>query len=218
MEAANGSLDIRMTNENLNSDAHLLRQALEGDEQSFVLLFRRWRDPIYRFSLRMSGCGATAEDVTQETFLALIRSGGRFNPSAGSFSSYLYGIARNHMLRRMKRDRIFLGIRKGRETEESGDGAAPIFSPDPLKDLTQRETLKSLQRAIVALPMHYREVVVLCEIQELSYTEAAAVIGCPEGTIRSRLHRARELLMNRLREPGSADVRQSGTEPARCSI
>jgi RNA polymerase sigma-70 factor, ECF subfamily len=89
---------------------------------------------------------------------------------------------------------------------------------DPLGALTRQEKTDSLHRAVAALPLRYREVVVLCELQELSYADAAQVIGCPEGTIRSRLHRARALLLEKLQEMKKAESRAPRIEPARCLL
>jgi len=121
-------------------------------------------------------------------------------------------------LRRMNRERIFAPI-----TDDSGDEHASLqtklFAPwDPIGDLTRRERIDSLLSAIATLPLHYREVVVLCELQELSYAETARVIGCPEGTVRSRLHRARILLLDKLSEKEIKEARIRRIEPARCSL
>jgi len=199
-------------------DIELYDRALAGDESAFTALYRRWQRSIYRFSLRMTGSASMAEDIMQEVFLALINSnaGQGFDRALGSFASYLYGIARNHALRRLSRERSFEPI-----SETTGDTAGssheqPGAPGDPFGMLTRRETFESLHRAIAALPLHYREVVVLCELQELSYLEVAAVVGCPEGTVRSRLHRARVLLLEKIRDKSKDQTREPVTKPARC--
>jgi RNA polymerase sigma-70 factor (ECF subfamily) len=73
-----------------------------------------------------------------------------------------------------------------------------VSDVDPLRDLTRDETIKAVQQAVLALPQHYREVVVLCDLHELSYAETAEIVGCAVGTVRSRLHRARGLLIEKL--------------------
>jgi RNA polymerase sigma-70 factor (ECF subfamily) len=194
------------------SDGELYGLMLAGGEDAFIALYRRWQAAIFRFALRLSGTSAVAEDVTQEVFMSLMSSSG-FDPALGSFSSYLYGIARNHVLRRIKREKVFTPIDEDGEEEAQNSPAMPT---DPLSDLTRRESIDAVQRAVAALPLRYREVVVLCELQELSYAEAAAIADCPEGTIRSRLHRARALLLERLRPRLKEEACGPRIEAARC--
>jgi RNA polymerase sigma-70 factor, ECF subfamily len=205
----------RMAQDN-ESDCQLLEGALGGDEGAFVALYRRWQGNIYRFSLRLSGSSSIAEDVTQEVFLALVNGAARFDAGQGLFSSYLYGIARNHVLRRLTRERIYAPLADN--GEEDGRGCLDVrhIPSDLLGNLVEQERIESLHRAIAALPLRYREPVVLCDLQELGYAAAAQVIGCPEGTIRSRLHRARILLLERLREMAMESSRGTGIEAARC--
>jgi RNA polymerase sigma-70 factor (ECF subfamily) len=131
-------------------------------------------------------------------------------------AAYLYGIARNHVLRHLHRDRNSVQIVD--ETDEDGAALAALMvaEDDPLGDLTRSETIESVRQAVLGLPAHYREVVVLCELHEMSYAEAAEVLGCAVGTIRSRLHRARALLLDRLRELRRTDSAPSRVDPARC--
>ncbi len=179
---------------------------LGGDETAFIALYRRWQASIYRFALRMSGSESLAEDVTQEVFMVLMNDARRFDASKGSLSSYLYGIARFQMLRKMQRDRAWVSI-----DDEDSDVNLEDFGVqfDPVLDLTRAETVNSVRDAILVLPAHYREVVVLCDLHELSYADAANALGCAIGTVRSRLHRARGLLLEKLRpvaEKASAQI------------
>jgi len=171
-------------------DSDLLARAVGGDEESFTLLYRRRQGAVYRFALQMSGRRSIAEEVTQEVFLAVLREGGRFDASRGSVLSYLYGIARNHVLRCLERDRPYLVIEDEQESASS---------EDTLGDLTRGETIESVRRAVLALPTAFREVVVLCDLHEMSYSEAAMALGCAVGTVRSRLHRARGMLLQKLK-------------------
>lgn len=180
-------------------DEELLRQSLAGDEEAFVALYRRWQGRIYRFALQMSGSEATAEDVTQEVFIVLMREGHRFDPMRGTVSAYLYGVARNHVLRRFARDRVFVPLATEQDETETDATCNFVSGDDPLGDLTRTETIEAVRQAVLTLPAHYREVVVLCELHEMSYAEAASVLNCAVGTIRSRLHRARAMLVERLR-------------------
>lgn len=187
------------------SDEELLRLAAAGDEVAFTLLYRRRQAAVYRFAWQMSGLAAVAEDVTQEVFLVLMREGARYDPARGAVTAYLYGIARRQVLRRLAKERAFVEL--GDEDERAP--AERLVAPhDPLHDLTRRETVAAVRQAVLTLPTHYREVVVLCELHELSYAEAAEVLTCAVGTVRSRLARARLLLAERLRALRPAEVEQ----------
>jgi RNA polymerase sigma-70 factor (ECF subfamily) len=186
-----------MTDSQTLGDEDLMRLTRAGDEHAFTMLYRRHQGPVYRFALQVSGSESVADDVTQEVFLALMREFTRFDSSRGSLASYLYGVARNQVRRHLERGKFHVPL------DEDSDEAS--FEPataagDPLGDLTLREGLSALQRAILTLPLHYREVVALCDLEEMSYEEAARSIGCAVGTIRSRRHRAHALLIQRLRD------------------
>jgi RNA polymerase sigma-70 factor, ECF subfamily len=167
-----------------------------GDEQAFTTLYRRHQGPVYRFALQMSGKTEVAEEVTQEVFMWLMRESRQYQPERGPLLAYLFGVARNHVLRHLERDRAYVESIDDPDSEAADQMAS---GGDVLGDLTRAERIQLLRQAILKLPPLYREVVVLCELHELDYTEAAAILGCPVGTVRSRLHRARTLLMWKLR-------------------
>jgi RNA polymerase sigma-70 factor, ECF subfamily len=197
------------------NDSELLRSMLAGDEEALALLYRRRQGSIYRFALQMSGSKTVAEDVTQEVFLFLMREGHVFDPARGSVSAFLMGVARNHVLRRLRVDQVLAPL------GDDADDDVPLMhaSTDlcPLEDLTRAETIESVRKAVLSLPSKYREVVVLCELQEISYGETAEILGCAIGTVRSRLHRARALLLAKLRPATEADEAGSATvKSARC--
>jgi RNA polymerase sigma-70 factor, ECF subfamily len=188
------------------SDDELLTLLRAGDESAFVTLYRRRQGGVYRFALRMSGSEAVAEDVTQEVFMALARGDSRYDSSLGSFSAYLFGVARNHVLRRLEKDRFLSPIYEDDEDRGSTMPESLITLNDPLGDLTRKEMIDSVRQAVLTLPAHYREVVVLCDLQEMSYADAAGALGCAVGTVRSRLSRARALLVEKLRAYQSEEV------------
>lgn len=201
------------------SDEELLGLLRAGDESAFVALYRRRQGGIYRFALRMSGSESIAEDVTQEVFLHLMHGNGNFDAARGSIQAYLFGIARNQVLRRVERDRAYLLVSHDDEERDSPMNEALIATHDPLVDLTRRETIDSVRQAVLALPAHYREVVVLCDLHEMSYLEAAEVLGCAIGTVRSRLHRARAILVEKLRDLSAAsEVELCKTETVQCFV
>jgi len=197
------------------SDSELLRMMLAGDEEAFALLYRRRQGGIYRFALQMSGSKSIAEDVTQEVFLFLMREGHVFDPAKGALSAFLLGVARNHVLRRLRVEHLLAPL------GEDADDDAPFLQAStdmcPLEDLTRAETIESVRKAVLSLPAKYREVVVLCELQEVSYGETAEILNCAIGTVRSRLHRARALLLAKLRPANDVEETGSATvKSARC--
>jgi RNA polymerase sigma-70 factor, ECF subfamily len=165
------------------TDQELLALMLLGDEEAFTTLYRRRQGPVYRFALQMTGNTVIAEDVTQEVFMALLTKTAKYDAARGSLASFLYGIARNMVLRRIE------------IIAEVEDYAGP---EDILDDLTRRETIENVRRAVLSLPAVYREVVVLCDLQDTSYEEAASALDCPVGTVRSRLNRGRSMLAQKL--------------------
>jgi RNA polymerase sigma-70 factor (ECF subfamily) len=171
------------------SDAQLLERSRKGHEDSFAELYRRRQAGIHRFALQMSGSPAVAEDVTQEVFMLLIRRPELYDPARGSLASFLFGVARNHVLRAIE-------IERDREPLDEEE-LRPV-QPSVLANLAREEQVEAVRLAVLSLPARYREVVALCDLQELSYEEAAAALSCAVGTVRSRLHRARALLVEKL--------------------
>ena len=182
-------------------DAELLEQARRGDETAFSQLFGRHQNAIYRYAVHM--CGSEAgDDIVQETFLAVLRQRGRTDAPRTSVAGYLFGIARHLVLQRLgsKHEPLFT---------DTGDEDVSQVASDALTaldDLTRAETIATVRAAVQSLPPVYREVVVLCELQDLDYAAAASVVQCPIGTIRSRLSRARALLAAKL-----SDVHQAAS-------
>jgi RNA polymerase sigma-70 factor (ECF subfamily) len=178
------------------TDAELVRRAVDGERDAFEAIYRRHQAIVYRFARSMTGSSAMAEDVTQEVFMALMRDLARYEPQRAPLSTYLYGVIRNVTRARLRRERRFVTL-----DEMSEDVSEPVHSEDPPTLLARSRDLSRLRKAIVDLPSRYREVVILCDLHELSYAEAAAVIDTAVGTVRSRLHRGRCLLVERLRGP-----------------
>lgn len=181
-----------------------------GDEQAFVALYRRRHPAIFRFALQMCGSQALAEDVTQDVFLVLIRETHNFDPARGSLNAFLFGVARNQLFRRLQRERFYASL----ESDGYAERSVPTLSEDPLHQLTRSETIDSVRSAVLTLPERYREVVVLCDLEEMSYAETAQVLDCAIGTVRSRLHRGRSLLIEKLRPVNSDDA--AAVRSARC--
>ena len=178
------------------SDGDLLRLLSGGDEQAFLEFYRKHQGVVYRFALQMSGKTEIAEEVTQDVFVVVMNSGKRYDSERGSVAAFLYGIARNFVLRALERERPYLTVLDDPTGDYSGKVAA---EQDLFGDFAQNERLETLRKAVLALPPAYREVVVLCDLHERDYSEAASALGCAIGTVRSRLHRARALLAEKMR-------------------
>jgi RNA polymerase sigma-70 factor (ECF subfamily) len=173
-------------------DADLLDRTRRGDEAAFAQLFARHQRAIYRYAAHMCGRDA-ADDVVQETFLAVLRGVNRYDPTRAPVAGYLFGIARHLVLKRIARTRTALTEPLGGELDGLWDDGESV-----LHELTRREAIVAVRTAVESLPPVYREVIVLCELEGIDYATAAGVMQCPIGTIRSRLHRARALLATKL--------------------
>jgi RNA polymerase sigma-70 factor, ECF subfamily len=174
-------------------DAALLERARRGDEDAFSDLFSRHQRAVFRYAVYMCGVDA-ADDVVQDTFMNVLLKSGRYDASKGAFSSYLLGTARHLMLRRLSRSRSS----SLEEFTEDLNVDGSIESETPLDDFVRQETIEVVRAAVQSLPPAHREVIVLCEFEEMDYAEAANVMQCPVGTVRSRLNRARGLLSRKL--------------------
>ena len=175
-----------------------------GDKAALAELYERREPGLFRYALHMSGSRSVAEEVTHEVFYRLIGPGLRFKEGAGSLEAYLHGVARN-LLREAARMK-----QREPELDTSRETAA---AEDVLAGLMAEEAASALQRAVQELPEEYREAVVLCDLEEKSYDDAARLMACPVGTVRSRLHRARGLLAAKLRRLKNSP--RAGSEVAR---
>jgi len=178
-------------------DDVLLRRAAKGDEEAFTLLYRRHQAAMYRFALRMTGSAWVAEEIVQDVFMILMRVPKKYDASRGTLGGFLYGIARNRVMKHLERLPREVSLE---QKNEDGSGAGIVLQDvmTPANWAETRERMEQVRAAVLELPAEFREAVVLCELEELSYEEAAQAAGCPIGTIRSRLHRGRALLLAKL--------------------
>jgi RNA polymerase sigma-70 factor (ECF subfamily) len=183
------------------SDHELLADIKDGDEAAFQEIVRRYRNPITNFVYRMLDDYERSVELAQETFIRVFTSASRYQANY-SFSTYIYRIATNlaiSELRRRKR-RKFVSLFSP-FTDDNGD-AVELDPPDlnPLQDesLIKDERRKAVARAITSLPEKYRAAIVLRDVEGLSYDRIAEVLKLSEGTVKSRINRARNLLKEKL--------------------
>jgi RNA polymerase sigma-70 factor, ECF subfamily len=178
-------------------DDVLLRRAGKGDEEAFTLLYRRHQAAMYRFALRMTGNTWAAEEIVQDVFMTLMRDPKKYDATRGALGAFLYGVARNRVMKHLERLPREIPLE---EKNEDGTGSGIVLqdASTPAMWAEKRERMQQVRAAVLELPVEFREAVVLCELEEMSYEEAAHMAGCPIGTIRSRLHRGRALLMAKL--------------------
>ena len=203
-----------------------MRRLSTGDEGAFLEFYRRHQGGVYRYAVHMTGRPEAAADVVQETFLTLIRQAGKFDEEKGAPGAFLYGIARNHVRKLQEKESRYVAL-----GDETGDGsmghgaggihngngrypAKPADTETVLEGLERSEAIQRLRDAVLTLPEHYREPITLCDLEGKSYAEVSTLLDCPVGTVRSRLNRARSILLEKLRPnrvgPKALGVRLGG--------
>jgi RNA polymerase sigma-70 factor (ECF subfamily) len=174
------------------TDERLLDRASRGDEAAFLTLYERHRDHVFRFAYRLLGSEELAEDVAHDCFLSLLRQPKRFDPSRASLKTYLLAAARNLAMKH------FRGVREDVALEDLADEPRVAEGRGPLNQLLDEELTSEVRRAIESLPHFQREALLLFEYEGLSLSEIATVVGADVGTVKARLHRARQRLKRRL--------------------
>jgi RNA polymerase sigma-70 factor (ECF subfamily) len=185
------------------SDHALLEGTLAGDEDAFAELVRRYRNQITSYIYRMTNDYDGAVDLAQETFLRVYRAAGRYQ-TTHAFSTYIYRIATNlaiSELRKRKRRRLvsLTGLLSTADGQEPRDFDAPDEKPLQDVSLVDSERRRVIKRAISTLPDKYRAPLVLRDVEGKSYDEIAAILSTSEGTVKSRINRARNFLRNKMR-------------------
>jgi RNA polymerase sigma-70 factor (ECF subfamily) len=180
-----------------DQDEELLKRSAKGDEEAFTVLYRRHADVLYRFAFRMTGSSWGAEEIVQDVFMTLAREPGKYDAERGTLPAFLFGITRNKIMKHNERLPREISLVE-RQEDGSGGGLTLRDSFTPAMWAEQRERLEKVRAAVMELPVEFRETVVLCELEEMSYEQAARMLDCPIGTIRSRLHRGRTLLLAKL--------------------
>jgi RNA polymerase sigma-70 factor (ECF subfamily) len=198
------------------SDAELLELSLKGDESAFRALYERLKTPIFRYVFHWTHSHAAAEEVTQETFMQLLKDGHKYERVRGDLSAFVFGIARNLIRSFCKREKVYQELPADQGNQHSGDigGRREELS----EEMIRHQDVARVRGAIAALPDHYRQVIVLCDLCELSYAEAAARLQCAVGTIRSRLNRAHALLAKKLKLSTNPETELPAAGPEECLI
>jgi RNA polymerase sigma-70 factor (ECF subfamily) len=174
------------------SDAELFARSREGDRAALARLVDRHKDGLVNYLARLAGSRDGAEDLAQETFLRLLERSGRYR-ERGQLRAYLYRIATNLHRSRDRRQRRW-GLLQPQLAP--ADGHVALAEQDVR--LLRREVAQRLAEALRELPLRYRVPVVLRDVEDWSYREIAQLLGCREGTVKSRIHRGRRLLRERL--------------------
>lgn len=190
-----------------SSDAELAERLRQRDERAFLCLYDLHRSSVFRFLMHMTGSIAAAEELTQEVFVVILDAMsagivGQFDPQKGTLEGYLLGIARNLARAEQRKAHRLVSLDNIIETPEWERLLNTMFQEnrnwDVVEMISARSELRVLYRTILELPEHYREAVVLCGLQEKSYRDAALILQCSEGTIASRMNRAKSLLAIKL--------------------
>lgn len=184
----NSSLDAS-SSDDANSDEGLLRSVAHGNREAMATLYDRHAGLIYRYALRVAGDVSIAEEVTQEVFLAMLRQAGQFDSRLALLSTWLCAIARRLVWKQLQNRHRLLPLDADATIEQSTS-----FADNPHLQLTRKQTAELVRKGIDALPLQMKEVIVLCELEEMSYDDVATVLEVPLGTVRSRLHRAKARL------------------------
>jgi RNA polymerase sigma-70 factor, ECF subfamily len=196
-------------------DAQLVARLRHGDAGAARELYERHGAALLRFGMAMSNCRQTAEDIVHDTFVELLRHPSRFDPTRGPVLAFLFGIARHRMARITR-----VSLRDAESPADlpellDDDSAGELSRPSPVANalavddtadaLDRLQSIERVRTAVFDLPRVHREVIALCDLEELPYATVATILGCPIGTVRSRLSRARALLATRLDLPDESE-------------
>ncbi|MEO7493629.1 MAG: RNA polymerase sigma factor [Massilia sp.] len=177
-----------------STDIELLRDMRGGKHAAFQALYLRHQGPLFRYATLRSGSQASAADIVQEIFIGLLTDSFQFDPLRGQLGHFLFGVARKLILKHEHARRLS----PLPELDEGDELELPCDAPEPLARMLSNEVAEQVRQAIALLPPHYRDIVILYEMHDLSYLEIAAICQIEIGTVRSRLSRARAALAKRL--------------------
>lgn len=196
------------------TDIELIRLVQQGETNAFSELVERYQTKVYSLALRMCGSEDDAFDLAQEAFLRAWQSLGSYRSDA-AFSSWLYRLTSNvciDYLRKKKRSRV-ISLTFEDDEGEQAQLELPDSAPTPEQRLLQKEEQALLREAMNALPVEARQILTLRAINGLSYEQIAEVMGLPEGTVKSRLSRAREQLRKKILQIGNKSKTNASNTP-----
>jgi RNA polymerase sigma-70 factor (ECF subfamily) len=175
-------------------DADYMAQLVAGDGDALRTLYERHGRALLRFSAAMCRSRQAAEDMVHDTFVELMREPANFDPGQGTVFAYLCGVLRHRISHHYRHQRRWVALEDG-----GGEQLAHVHDgPGPVDEIARGELTAAFRQAMLELPLPHREVIALCDLEELPYATVASILDCPVGTVRSRLHRARALLTIRL--------------------
>jgi len=172
-----------------NEDSQIVARVLAGETSEYRRLVERYQQPVFRFAYNMIGDRHDAEDITQEVFVACFDKLRSYQPQRSSVLTWLLTIARNRCINQWKRNRPVT----------IGEPIVLVDAQCPTSDALKREFWEELDAALVALPLEQRAVFILAEIEQLAYSEIAKIENATLGTVKSRLHRAKQRLRGLLK-------------------
>lgn len=174
-------------------DTQYMAQLAAGDATALQPLYEKHGRALLRFSAAMCRSRQVAEDLVHDTFVALLREPCAFDPALGSVYGYLCGVLRHRVSRHYRQERRWVALDNEDESAEP-----PSPAQNPADEIARSEETAAFRRAMLELPLPHREIIALCDLEELPYATVAHILQVPIGTVRSRLHRARALLSIRL--------------------
>jgi len=187
-----------MSKDEFTDDNELIRKYLDGDSLAFEALVERYLQRVYNFSLRIVKNPDDASDLTQETFILVLRKLHTFRGES-KFSTWLYSVASNVCRDSLRRRKPLLSLSESPFLEETVAAQNRAFSDDSPEDSVERKEIRAeVKKCIAGLPLEYRLVIVLHDIQGLSYNEIAEALKISIGTVKSRLSRGRMRLAKKL--------------------
>jgi RNA polymerase sigma-70 factor, ECF subfamily len=189
----------------MNDDTECMTRLAAGDANALRELYQRHGRALLRFSSAMCRSKQAAEDMVHDTFVALLREPMNFDPALGTVFGYLCGVLRHRVSRHFRHEKRWVAL-----DTDNDSSPAHVEEDGPVDEIARSEITAAFRRAMLELPLQHREVISLCDLEELPYTTVAGILSCPVGTVRSRLHRARALLTIRL---ASLELIDLQTEP-----
>ena len=173
-----------------SDDSERMARLARGDTSALRELYEKHGRALLRFSSAMCRSRQAAEDLVHDTFVALMRGPHLFDPAQGTAFNYLCGVLRHRISRHFRQQKRWVAL--------AADDDSATHDPGPADEIARSEVSAVFRRAMLELPLQHREIIALCDLEELPYHAVATILQCPIGTVRSRLHRARALLTIRL--------------------